>query len=244
MSFKINANRTEQANCAQCPARGITIFAHISDAVLLKLPAPINRLLLKDQEVLCEQGRGDNYVYSIRRGWVKIIETTAEGTARIVRLVGPGGILGVEHLGLPNTDCTHNAIAFGATDVCRIPLESMRYLMSNHPKVSESLIDKCVEQLNQSDQVIVQFSSGPLRDRITHVLDFLVHNTANPEGQFHLSSGADFAALTGSTVESVSRVLAEMKKEAQLIRCANGLYRFTPLAQASAKAKPVRSKPL
>ncbi|OZA79342.1 MAG: hypothetical protein B7X64_10320 [Halothiobacillus sp. 39-53-45] len=190
MSFKINANRTEQANCAQCPARGITIFAHISDAVLLKLPAPINRLLLKDQEVLCEQGRGDNYVYSIRRGWVKIIETTAEGTARIVRLVGPEGILGVEHLGLPNTDCTHNAIAFGATDVCRIPLESMRYLMSNHPKVSESLIDKCVEQLNQSD------------------------------------------------------VLAEMKKEAQLIRCANGLYRFTPLAQASAKAKPVRSKPL
>ncbi|HUN00089.1 MAG: Crp/Fnr family transcriptional regulator [Halothiobacillaceae bacterium] len=208
------------------------------DAAWVNLPAPIARLTLKDQDALCKQGQRDHFVYSIRSGWVKIIETTAEGAERIVRLIAPGGFFGVEHLSMPNSVCTHSAVAFGAAEVCRIPLESMHYLGTNYPKIFELIIEKCVEQLNQSDEVIVLFSSGPLCDRIAHLLSFLARKTVNNEGQFHLPSGADFAALTGSTVESVSRVLAEMKKEAQLIRCANGLYRF---AQNTQTLKPSKS---
>ena len=86
-------------------------------------------------------------------------------------------------------------------------------------------------QLESSSQMLVQFSTGGLRHRIARVFLYLV-NEANRDGLIEINkiSVQDIASLTGSTKESVSRVIAEFKRNQLLIKSSPKKLRFDEVA--------------
>ena len=68
---------------------------------------------------------------TIRSGLVKLTQILPDGTQRIVRLQGATDILGLEAL-LDQT-YQHTATALQPTEVCRIPVETVRGLSRNDP---------------------------------------------------------------------------------------------------------------
>ncbi len=75
--------------------------------------------------------------------------------------------------------------------------------------------------------MLVQFSTGSLRRRIARVFLYLV-DEANSDGLIEIKkiSVQDIASLTGSTRESVSRVIAEFKRNQLLIKSSPKRLRF------------------
>ncbi|MEW6766265.1 MAG: Crp/Fnr family transcriptional regulator [Pseudomonadota bacterium] len=143
--------------------------------------------------------------------------------------MGPGSMLGLElsEDGQPSA-YGHTAIALGEVDLCRIPLRIVQELESEHPELCVALVRRSEEHVRRADQVIVSFSSGLLRHRIENVLNFLLRETADDRDGFVLPTGADIAALVGASEESVSRIMAEYKRQGVLIQREDGLFMFDP----------------
>lgn len=192
------------------------------------LPNPIEQFVYEDGAFLFHQGGADDgYLYSIRHGWVKLTFSDEDGDERIVRLLGPGAVIGHGLLYDAPKEYVEGAVALGEVDVCRIPLNVMRSLSDRYPVLFDQVGKSYEEHLRRANQVIVSFSTGRLHDRILRVLAFLAKEFADARGHFQLLSGADFAELVGASEESVSRVLASLKRDNVLLKQNDGLFVFS-----------------
>ncbi|MBT8122466.1 MAG: helix-turn-helix domain-containing protein, partial [Gammaproteobacteria bacterium] len=79
-------------------------------------------------------------------------------------------------------------------------------------------------------QWIVSLSTGPAKKRIAHLLLMMIEYSSDENGDIAMLGGTDIAAVIGSSPETVSRVLADMKRSRVLQRVASNVYRGNRLA--------------
>lgn len=224
---RVDVRKLGYANCRECPIRYRMEFGPLPLEAFDDVPAPIEHMVYEDGAYLFHQGAvDDGYLFSIRNGWVKLVYGDEDGDERIVRLMGPGSVLGQGLLFDKPKHYSENAVALGEVDVCRIPVSTMQALSKEYPAMSGEIGRNYEEHLKRANQVIVSFSTGRLHDRIVHVLRFQAKEFADAHGHFALLSGADYAELVGASEESVSRVLASLKRENVLARQDDGLFVF------------------
>lgn len=215
-----------RSDCLHCSIRQSMEFGGLPEAALTEINGSIDRMMFENHGVLYRQGQRADSVFSIREGWVKLVERDEEGRERIVRLMHAGSMVGLDAFIHPDRSYRHDALALGQVDICRIPGDRLRQLEVRHPELFGALLERLDDHIERADQVIISFSSGSLRERIPNVLRFLAREAGDGQGRFHLLSGSDMAALVGATEESVSRVVAELKRQGLLVRCQNGRYAF------------------
>lgn len=215
-----------RAVCAQCPVHETPLCHNMPEVSLVNNFPNIEYFRWKNQDTLFQKGEVKEYIYTIRKGWVKICHTNEEGRVRIVRLMGPGSAIGMEMMLSGGSSYLHDAIALGSVEACRIPVFTINQFKAKCPELFGGFVANFENHLKRADEIIVLFSTGLLNERIHCVLSFLSKETSNNNGRFYLPNGFDFAALTGTTTESVSRVLAQMKKDKILNRHEDGLYSF------------------
>ena len=95
---------------------------------------------------------------------VKLVHIAQDGSYRIVRLLGPGAVIGLELLDAGDV-YHHAAIAVDQVDLCRIPVLRVKQLESKHPKLCERVGEQLQDQLDQADQWIVALGVGAARQR-------------------------------------------------------------------------------
>lgn len=215
-----------RAICAQCPVNETPLCHNMPEVSLENNFPNIEYFQWKNQDTLFQKGESKEHIYTIRRGWVKICHINEEGRLRIVRLMGPGSAIGMEMMLSGGSTYLHDAIALGPVEACRIPVITVNQFKERCPELFSGFVANFENHLKRADEIIVLFSTGLLHERIHCVLSFLSKETSNNKKRFDLPNGSDFAALTGTTCESVSRVLAQMKKDKILIKHKDGLYSF------------------
>lgn len=201
------------------------VFSALPEGVFEPRLDGIDHFLHKDESVLFCQAEVGEHLFSIRRGWVKLVHADSNGTNRIVRLMGAGSLLGLELLDQDqHRSYLHGAIACGDVDLCRIPVATMRRFSEAHPELSGYILQRSQQHIDAADAVITDFSTGHLLQRIERVLSFFSQHMSQ-NGRFRLLSGADMAALVGVSEESVSRVIASFKRQGRLVR-RDGLFEY------------------
>ena len=196
-----------RAKCAACEVRNSVLFsglaAHELDAIL----QPIDNLHVPQATVLYEQFTTAPYVYTVRSGMLKLRVDLPNGGQRIVRLVRPGDVAGMETL--VGERYHHTAIALRDADVCRIPREVVMKLDQNSPAVHQALLQRWQRAVDQAEHCIVSLSTGPAEARMARLLIVLGCSGNQPET---MPSREDMGALLGITTETASRVMAEFKR--------------------------------
>lgn len=223
-AYCTDAHWLGRSDCRHCVVRQVMTFSVLPEEAFTDLLSPIDHLIYSARSTLFLQGEQGKHVFSIRNGWVKLMIGNENGCERIVSLMGPGSLLGMELLS-GHGRYSHTAIAHGEVDLCRIPLGTLRELEAKHHELYSSVFKRCADQTRLVDQTIVSFASGTLHQRIENVLLFLARETANNHGQFIRMSGVDIAAWVGASNESVSRELAELKRQGRL-QCTDGRCTF------------------
>ncbi len=163
------------------------------------------------KHVLYHQGAKSEALYTVREGAIKLVRHGADGSARIVRIVKPGDLAGLEVLGGREHDAS--AVAVGPVRVCRLPLASVERLKALDPGVGERILEKAAEALSEAQLWLAELTAGsaPARTRVARLL-LRLQTGSGRQGVLRLAS-ADIAAILGITVETASRVVAAFKRE-------------------------------
>ena len=213
-----------RADCQHCNIRHLMMFSGLPEQAFQDTLSPIDNICFPGGAVLFEEGQCDKGVFSIRSGIIKLLSLTTDGKQRIVRLLGHGGVIGLELLEAGKC-YRHTAVAFTPVDVCHIPLETMLQLDTSYPQLCQEIRTRLQDDLDRADQWTVTLSSGTARKRIAWLLLLLVEYASSPEQGIELPVREDMAAIIGTAVETASRIVAELKRNGILRKAGTQHYR-------------------
>jgi CRP-like cAMP-binding protein len=202
-----------RSRCRVCAVRSAMPFAGLDVAELDAVLQPIDHFAAPAGTRLLDAGASSATVFTIRRGFVKLHDVTPEGRPRIVRLLRPGDVVGLE--ALAGGAHAHAADAITEIDACRIPTALLHELEARQPALHEALLQRWAAALRQADAFIIELSSGPATSRIARLLDLLVE-LADGQPPPRLSR-QDIAAACDLTPETASRIASEWIAQGWLV---------------------------
>lgn len=190
--------------------------ARLQDVMPMLLEAG-RRVEVSAGTVLYREGEAIDAVLAIGSGLVKLEQYLPSGRARIVRLHTAGALLGLN--GTLEPDHERTAIAVTDMEVLHVPLSVVRRLRSEEPTVYIRLLEAWNSYLSEADVWITRFSTGSIRARVARLVSFLAvmpEGSETDQGVVSLLTCEDMANILGVTPESVSRNLAEFKRQGVL----------------------------
>jgi len=212
-----------RAHCEKCHVRRLMFFSELPDSAFEHLLQPVDHFIHASGSTIFEAGSHKKFIYSIRRGMVKLVHTAEDGTNRIVRLLGSGSAVGLELLDGADR-YHHTAVAINQVDLCRIPVATVEQLEGKYPVLYEHVVQQLQDQLDLADQWIVALGAGTAKQRVAQLLLVLDKFFADNNDEFILLSREDMAAMIGIAVETVSRMIAEFKRQKILYKTEGKLY--------------------
>lgn len=187
------------------------LFSGLEESDFDLLLEPIDNLRYPVKCDFYAQGEQGETVYSIRRGLVKLTQTLPDGTQRIVRLLGPGALVGLESL--LDEPYRHSVSALQEVEVCRISTATLQQLEQEKLWLSQKLMQHWERHLEYADRWISELSSGSARARTLRLLALLLEMIGDEEGRLQLFGYEDMAAIIGATRETFSRMVGELRDE-------------------------------
>lgn len=217
-----------RSDCRSCNILHEVLFSDLSkkdlEGIIQGIYEPIDEFSYEEGAVLYEEGYEDNAIYTIRDGLVKLVRYQPDGKGRIVRLMKTADTIGLERvLGRPYG---HTAIALLPVTACRIPVGVLRQLDTEKPRFYRKLMERWATALFQADDYIMMLLSGTVKQRVAQLICWLADIDHAHKSRVVMLNGRDIAAMLDITPESVSRILAELKRQNILRPRNDGYYEY------------------
>ena len=163
-------------------------------------------------EVIYQSGEESHLLFVIRQGMLKLVTHLPNGRSRIVRLHKRGSLIGLD--GLMGNAHEHTAIGIDNVELYKIPHSFFHQWKESSPQLYSRLLEHWHEYLNYADTWITEFSTGNVKGRVARLLRFLADFEPDTGPQIiELLTTDEMADILGVTAESVSGVVAELKRE-------------------------------
>lgn len=175
------------------------------------------------QDIIYHEGAEADTAFILGKGMVKLLSYLPNGRARIVRLHGPGSIIGIS--GILEPEYAHTAVAVNQVQVLKVPVSFIKETKQNDPEMFLDISEKWHQYLREADVWITQFSTGSIRSRVARLIVFLSYLEQETDSDYvQLLTGEEMASILGVTPESVSRVIADFKRQNILQPAGNGQH--------------------
>ncbi|MFZ5619834.1 MAG: Crp/Fnr family transcriptional regulator [Pseudomonadota bacterium] len=214
-------------DCALCGIRRVMLFSGLPASGFEHLLRPIDNFVYRPGSTIYQEGAQGRAVFSIRRGLVKLLYRTPDGSQRIVRLLGKGAVAGLELLD-EGVTYHHTAVTVQEVDLCTIPVATLKDLEAQHPELCDRVRQQLQYQVDRADHWIRALNTGIARTRIAQLLLLLAEIAADRNGDIQLLPRDDMAAVVGVTTETASRVIADFKRRNVIYKVAANTYRIEP----------------
>lgn len=197
------------SNCRDCAIREMVLFADLTEHDFGLIHAPIDDLEFKTGASLYDEGDTAIGIFTLRTGMVKLVRITADGRRRIVRVLRPGDVVGLEALATQHYNS--EAVALTEVSVCRIPLDVMHRLGAGSQRMHLTLMQKWQQALKDADDWLADLNFGSAGQRVAA----LVQKMRNPLGGLTctLFSREDMGAMLNLKLETVSREISKLVHE-------------------------------
>lgn len=212
-----------RVNCERCQAPIPMPLQPVSSFLAPRALLEAGAYSLPAGATLFRDGEPAEHVFSVRQGFLKLWRTDCTGKCRIVRLLGPGDMAGLEAMVQPAYGLT--AAALSPVQLCKLPRELLQGLERDHTSLYRDIERRWHAQLQRTDTLLLEVITGPARERITKLLKYLA-DLAAPEPCPRVRR-LDMAALLDVAPETVARVVAELKRGGLLVESTQHLL-FDP----------------
>lgn len=208
------------SDCENCPQHLVDVMS-ATPAEERARTLPLFRLrTYQPRETVYAEGERGASVAMIREGLVKLVRFSASGDERIVRLGMPGDTIGIELM--LGGRFHHDAIALTPVELCMMPLHVVEERIAGVPDFARRFIAEWHASVDDAERFLTDLSTGTAHQRVARLLLYL-HDRVH--GQHCPAIGReDMAALLGVTTETVSRIVAEFKREGLLRENAQGQW--------------------
>jgi CRP-like cAMP-binding protein len=198
------------SNCESCSIRSSALFAELNEEDFAKIHSPIDDLNFDAHSSVYEQGDGTRDLYTLREGYIKLLHTNPDGSSRIIRVVLPGNLFGME--ALLSERYEHSAVALTNIRLCKIPKSIIASLGEESPRLHRQMVKKWGEALLQSESWFSEINTGRIEIRLARFLLKLAKQSG-PFAIAPLFKREDMGLMMDVKFETISRALASMANQ-------------------------------
>lgn len=220
--FSIDVEFNGPAQCANCGIRDLVLFSSLKDEDFALIHQPIAEPRYEKGECLYQENESADHFYTVREGLVKLIHPTADGKEQILRLLKRGDVLGLEALVGKKYKTT--AIAIDNTLTCQIPLSVIIKLDKNLSHFRHHLMERWQRSVDEAEGWLQDLRTGPIKIRLARFLLRLAEEEAT--GIVFLPSREDMGNMLAVKIESISRAVAEFKRQGLINKVAPNRFRL------------------
>jgi CRP-like cAMP-binding protein len=209
----IKSNLLDLARCNSCGVREGALCSGLSDDEFRHINLSIEDIRFPAGSPLFHQGDEGRYLYSMRQGMVKLNRLRQNGDQRIMRILRAGDVVGLEVVVASHYE--YDAIALDMVLACRIPVEVMKRLDSESPRLHQNLLKRWHKTLVEADEWMAELTSGSARARIARLLLKMRH--AEQSELSSLFSREDIGSMLCMTLETASRTINAFQREGKIV---------------------------
>ena len=208
----IRSNLLDRARCHSCGVRESSLCMGMTDDEFSHINLSIEDIKFPAGYSLFRQGDDGRFIFSIRQGMVKLNRIRQNGDQRIMRILRPGDVAGLE--GIVASHYEYDAIALEPVLVCRIPVEVIQQLDIESPRLHKKLLERWHHTLIEADEWMAELTSGTARARLARLL-LKMRNPAQPDLST-LFSRDDIGSMLCMTMETASRTINAFQREGKI----------------------------
>jgi len=211
------------SDCEGCSIRQSVLFADLVEADFALLHEQIDDLDYPSSAVIYHAGAHGDWLFTLRAGAIKLVRYGSDGNQRILRVLRPGDVCGLEALVRPGYD--HTAITLAPTKICRIPRSLIERLNRETPRLQKPLFEHWYAALAEADAWLAELAAGhaDVKTRVARLL--LRLRTDEAPGRAIRLSLEDIGAILGVAPESASRALGLLRRS-NLLADADSRYHW------------------
>ena len=203
-------------SCENCEGHHKGIFCGLGTDSLENISSNKVMNLYKKGQTLFFQDNPAFGLYCISKGKVKISKITNEGKEVILRIVGPGDILGHQSL-FTDENYTSTATVVEDAEICFISKNCAHDTIEKEPIVAKNMIRKLNEEMKLAESKMIALSRKNVRERLAELLlEFKKVYGVEEQGKVRLDimlSREEIASLVGTANETIIRFISEFKDE-------------------------------
>ena len=170
----------------------------------------------KRKQIVFYEGNMPYGLHCIYSGKVKVYKTGSEGREQIVRIAGPGDILGYRAL-FANEPYSATAEALEDAMICFIDKNAFFPILAKNPGTALNIIKKLSVELREAEDKVKDFAQKSARERMAELLLMLqtTYGKKTSKGPVIdlLLSREEMADMIGTTQETAIRLLSEFKSD-------------------------------
>jgi len=212
--------RQSPVGCAACANRRPGWFCSLGSAVLADLELVTSTISLPPQAALFSQGEDARCLYLICGGYLKLTAGRAQDRQMIVRVAGPGSVLGL-YAALSHG--VYEVSAESLTSAQLRPVERERFLtfLRNHREAQMRAVQCICQEYRFALQDACRIAlSETVAGRLGRLLLELAHQIGehvNGDYRFPLLlTHEEMASMACTTRETVTRTLGQFRKEGSI----------------------------
>lgn len=219
--------------------RGVPFFADLTADVMRAInPLFHERGYAADGTIYFAGDRADR-LFLVADGKVKLIRHTLRGQDVVLDILKQGDLFGsLSTLG----DEAYSDTAQAQTACCALTIAAVDFqtILNRYPPVAVRVLNIVSERLKAAQETVQQLSAYSVEQRIASTLLHLADRLGQPQANSLVIqtplSRQDLAAMTGTTTETVSRVISQFR-HAGLIRSGRQWIAITDRARLRAIAE-------
>jgi CRP-like cAMP-binding protein len=194
----------------------LPFFRHLPQEAIVEING-----LFEDHDFAAEQpvyfeGDPAQNLYLVATGKIKLMRNTLSGREVLLDILQAGEYFG--HLSITSQE-NYAETAVAQTDCCILQISGQKFeeVLNRYPDVTLKVLKAVGQRLEESQEIIKQLSAYTVEQRIAAALIRVARKLGEQKQMGTLIqipfSRQDLAAMTGTTVETVSRVMSRFAAE-------------------------------
>ena len=188
-----------------------SVYGDLPEKAACIVEKMLHKQVYKKGEVLFREGDACSHLFALSSGQVKLSYNTPDGREQIIGLGIPGYLLGFDTLS--DETYTYTASALSKAHVCKIRHRDLMAKLKSHQDVAIRVLDALNSELKQTRELLRVIGGKTATEKTaSFILSVVPHNDPG-DCKFDMPfSRHEIADFLGLSMETVSRVMAELKR--------------------------------
>ena len=203
--------------------RTVSLFKGLTEAEFENLSnVTVSRTFYKDNFIILDEEEGDS-MFVIKSGQVKVSKVSEDGREVILAVLGADSVFGEIAL-IDRQPRSANVVAIEETELVMLQRHDFVRMLHQAPSMAEAMLAELASRLRRTDRQIEGLALLDVTSRITETLlqlandrgdetdaGVVIHN--RPTHQHNRPTHQELANMSGTTRETVSRVLKRLESD-------------------------------
>lgn len=201
--------------CRSCPVLRSPLFRSLTNDEISRFVCVFRPNRYRSNQILFFEGGTAQHVFALRSGLVKVVKLLENGKDRIVRVIFPGELFGLEAL----TETTYplTAVPLRDCEICAAARDELFEFLRQDPEIALGMVRFLVGEMARLRMQITDMSFKDARMKVaTFLLSLISSDTTGPAQTYSLTlpfSRQQISEILELSPETVSRILGALGRE-------------------------------